>query len=167
MNWLSPSAFYVLYAGAVVALIGVAFVVVGGCMSLGNTKMKRAGILWSILGSIVEIVGFGVTILAYNMVCSTTMQSKLDRVGPTFPVAAVVYTVIAVALLIISIAILMMLPKAAPDEGMEMDPKYKLFLMFMPFLALAFVFCYLHFGDGDMHSSTTDRWNAVQYVRTS
>ena len=143
MNWLSPSAFYVLYAGAVVALIGVAFVVVGGCMSLGNTKMKRAGILWSILGSIVEIVGFGVTILAYNMVCSTTMQSKLDRVGPTFPVAAVVYTVIAVALLIISIAILMMLPKAAPDEGMEMDPKYKLFLMFMPFLALAFVFCYL------------------------
>ena len=150
MNWLSPSAFYVLYAGAVVALIGVAFVVVGGCMSLGNTKMKRAGILWSILGSIVEIVGFGVTILAYNMVCSTTMQSKLDRVGPTFPVAAVVYTVIAVALLIMSIAILMMLPKAAPDEGMEMDPKYKLFLMFMPFLALAFVFC---FGDGDMHSS--------------
>lgn len=143
MNWLSPSAFYVLYAGAVVALIGVAFVVVGGCMSLGNTKMKRAGILWSILGSIVEIVGFGVTILAYNMVCSTTMQSKLDRVGPTFPVAAVVYTVIAVALLIMSIAILMMLPKAAPDEGMEMDPKYKLFLMFMPFLALAFVFCYL------------------------
>ena len=143
MNWLSPSAFYVLYAGAVVALIGVAFVVVGGCMSLGNTKMKRAGILWSILGSIVEIVGFGVTILAYNMVCSTTMQSKLDRVGPTFPVAAVVYTVIAVALLIMSIAILMMLPKAAPDEGMEMDPKYKLFLMFMPFLVLAFVFCYL------------------------
>ena len=71
------------------------------------------------------------------------MQSKLDRVGPTFPVAAVVYTVIAVALLIMSIAILMMLPKAAPDEGMEMDPKYKLFLMFMPFLALAFVFCYL------------------------
>ena len=136
MNWLSPSAFYVLYAGAVVALIGVAFVVVGGCMSLGNTKMKRAGILWSILGSIVEIVGFGVTILAYNMVCSTTMQSKLDRVGPTFPVAAVVYTVIAVALLIMSIAILMMLPKAAPDEGMEI-------LMFMPFLALAFVFCYL------------------------
>ena len=55
MNWLSPSAFYILYAGAVIALIGVIFVVVGGCMSLGNTKMKRVGILWSILGSIVEL----------------------------------------------------------------------------------------------------------------
>ena len=143
MNWVSPSAFYVLYAGAIVALIGVIFVVVGGCMSLGNTKMKRAGILWSILGSIVEIAGFVLTIVAYNMVCSTTMASKLEKVGPTFPVAAVVYTVIAVALLIISVIILLGLPKAAPDEEMEMHPQYKLFLMFLPFLALAFVFCYL------------------------
>ena len=122
MNWLSPSAFYILYAGAVIALIGVIFVVVGGCMSLGNTKMKRVGIFWSILGSIVEIAGFVVTIVAYNVVNSTTMASKLEKVGPHFPTAAVVYIVIAVALLLLSI---------------------KLFLMFLPFAALAFVFCYL------------------------
>ena len=143
MNWLSPSAFYILYAGAVIALIGVIFVVVGGCMSLGNTKMKRVGILWSILGSIVEIAGFVVTIVAYNVVNSTTMASKLEKVGPHFPTAAVVYIVIAAALLLLSIVILTMLPKAAPDEEMEMHPQYKLFLMFLPFLALAFVFCYL------------------------
>lgn len=143
MNWVSSSCFYVLYAGAIVAVVGVALVIVGGCMSLGNTKMKRGGILWSVLGSIVEIAGFVVTIIAYNMLNSSISPSKVDKVAPSFPTAAVVYIVIAAALLVTSLLIMAMLPKAAPDEQMEMHPQYKLFLMFLPFLALAFVFCYL------------------------
>lgn len=143
MNWVSSSAFTTLYIGAIIAVIGVAFVIVGGCMSLGNTKMKRTGLLWSILGSVVEIVGFVVNIVAYNIINTTTMSSKLDKINPTFPTAAVVYTIIAAALLLTSILILLALPKAAPDEKMEMQSQYKLFLMFLPFLALAFVFCYL------------------------
>lgn len=143
MNWISPSCFIVLYIGAIVAVVGTAFVIAGGCMSLGNTKMRRGGILWSVLGSIVEIVGFVMTIVAYNMLNSTMMASKADKINPTFPVAAVVYIIIAAALLLTSLLIMVMLPKAEPDEIMEMKPKYKLFLMFLPFLALAFVFCYL------------------------
>ena len=143
MNWVSGSAFTVLYIGAVVAVIGVAFVIVGGCMSLGNTRMKRAGLLWSILGSVVEVVGFALNIVAYNIVCSSTISSKLDKVNPTFPTAAVAYTVLAVILLVISVIILISLPRPEAGEEMEMQSKYKLFLMFLPFLALAFVFCYL------------------------
>jgi putative aldouronate transport system permease protein len=143
MNWVSSSAFTVLYIGAVVAVIGVVFVVVGGCMSLGNTKMKKVGNIWSILGGVVEIVGFVVTILAYNIVKNTTMTSKIDKVVPSFPTGAVVYIILAVALILISLVIMVSLPKVAPDEVMEMESQYKLFLMFLPFLALAFVFCYL------------------------
>jgi putative aldouronate transport system permease protein len=143
MNWVSSSAFTILYIGAIVAVVGVAFVVVGGCMSLGNTKMKRAGILWSILGGVVEIVGFVVTIVAYNIVKNTTMASKMDKVAPSFPTGAVVYIIIAAALIITSLIIFVSLPSAAPGERMEMQSQYKLFLMFLPFLALAFVFCYL------------------------
>jgi putative aldouronate transport system permease protein len=143
MNWVSSSAFTVLYIGAVIAVIGVALVIVGGCMSLGNIKMKKAGNIWSILGGVVEIVGFAVTIFAYNILKSTTMTSKLSKVSPTFPTGAVAYIVLAAALIIISVIIMLALPSPAPSDKMEMESQYKLFLMFLPFLALAFVFCYL------------------------
>lgn len=140
MNWVSSSTFIVLYISAIVAVIGIAFVIVGGCMSLGNLRMKRTGLLWTMLGSVVEIVGFVLSIVSYNMVCGTTRPEKVE---PTFPTAAVAYIVIAVILLLLTLMILGMLPKAEPGMPYEMDSKYKLFLMFLPFGALAFVFCYL------------------------
>lgn len=140
MNWISNSTFIILYIGAIIAVIGIAFVIAGGCMSLGNLRMKRSGLLWTLLGSVVEVVGFVLCIVSYNMISTT---EKVSRVKPTFPTAAVTYTIVAVVLLIITLLIFVMLPKAEPGEPMEMESKYKLFLMFLPFGALAFVFCYL------------------------
>ena len=139
-GYVSTSTFIVLYIGAIIAVIGIAFVIVGGCMSLGNNRMKRTGLLWSLLGSVVEIVGFILCIVSYNMVKTTT---KLTRVAPSFPKPAVVFIIIAAVLLLITLLLLVAVPKAEPGEEMEMESKYKLFLMFLPFAALAFVFCYL------------------------
>ena len=139
-GWLDGSTFIILYIGAVVAVIGVAFIIVGGCMSLGNLKMKRTGLLWSMLGSVVEVVGLALCIVSYNM---TTTASNLTRVNPIFPKGAIAFIVISVVMLLLSLLLFVMLPKAQPGEAMEMESKYKLFLMFLPFGALAFVFCYL------------------------
>lgn len=140
MGWVSGSTFVILYVGAIVAVIGIAFLIAGGCMSLGNTKMKRTGVLWSMLGGVVSIVGFVVNIVSYNTLASASMAS---RVKPLFPKAALYYAIAAGAILLLSILIFAMLPKPQAGEEMEMESKYKLFLMFLPFGALAFVFCYL------------------------
>ena len=50
---------------------------------------------------------------------------------------------IAFIILITTIAIQIILPKPEKDEKYMMESQYKLFLMFLPFAALAFVFCYL------------------------
>ncbi len=140
MKWVEESTFVILYIGAIVAVIGIAFVIAGGCMSLGNLRMKRTGLFWTMLGSVVEIVGFVLAIASYNMV---TGASRAEKLEPVFPTAAVVYAILAAVLLLVTLAIFAMLPKAEPGEPYEMESKYKLFLMFLPFGALAFVFCYL------------------------
>lgn len=139
-NWVEESTFIVLYVGAIIAVIGIIFVIVGGCMSLGNLRMKRTGLLWTMLGSVVEVVGFVLAIVSYNML---TSASGADRLEPIFPTAAVIYAILAGVLLLISLMLMVILPKAEPGEPYEMESKYKLFLMFLPFGALAFVFCYL------------------------
>ena len=46
-------------------------------------------------------------------------------------------------MLITAIVVFTSLPSVDKGEKYEMESKYKLFLMFLPFIALAFVFCYL------------------------
>ncbi len=140
MGWVSSSTFIILYIGAILALIGVAGTVIGGCMSLGNTPMKKKGVLASVIGGAVEIVGFILTIVSYTIISGT---NRVEKIGPSFPTAAIYMIIFAAALIVISLAIMTMLPKKVEGEKLEMDSKYKLFLMFLPFGALAFVFCYL------------------------
>lgn len=140
MNWVNGSTFIILYIGAVVAVIGIAGIIAGGCMSLGNVRMKRAGLLWTMLGSVVELVGLALCIVSYNM---ATGSSNIKRVDPTFPSAAALFAVIAVILLLTALLLFAILPKPQAGEPMEMESKYKLFLMFLPFGAMAFIFCYL------------------------
>ncbi len=140
MGWVDESTFVILYIGAIIAVIGIAFAIVGGCMSLGNLKMKKTGILWSILGGAVQIIGYIICIVSYTIVSGTSKPNKVD---PAFPTSAVVYIILAAVILLASLAIMGMLPKPEAGAVMEMESKYKLFLMFLPFGALAFVFCYL------------------------
>lgn len=67
----------------------------------------------------------------------------MDKVAPSMPVGVFVFGGIAVVILLLSLVLFAKTPKALPGEKFEMESKYKLFLMFLPFAILGFLFCYL------------------------
>lgn len=143
MKWVSEGAFTVVYIAAVVLLLGLIALTVGGCMSVGNRKMQKTGLLISVGGSIVEGIGIALSFVGYNQVLSTTMESKMDEVAPAIPIGWYINLVLVAVVLILTVLKLVTFPKVEADAKYEMESKYKLFLMFLPFVALAFVFCYL------------------------
>lgn len=148
-GWVDETVFIILFAGSLIALIGIIGTGAGACMSLGNLRFKRLGALISLLGGVVEIVGYILCFVSYNLLNSGSMTptqfaSKLEKkIHPIFPTGVVFYGVIALIIVVLSLVIFFMLPKADKKEPYEMESKYKLFLMFLPFAFLAFLFCYL------------------------
>ncbi|MCL2084332.1 MAG: ABC transporter permease subunit [Oscillospiraceae bacterium] len=140
MGWISQGALTTAYIGALtgglsVALLGAAF-----CLCFGNIKMCRLGVKLSALGALTGIAGMTVLRLAYN---SFALTSRPDRVEPMLPVGIAAFWGLFGLMLIFSGAIWAAMPKAPEGAKYEMAPKYRLFLMMMPFLALVVLFAYL------------------------
>lgn len=139
-GWLEQGTIIILYIASLIMLLGIAVAAAGGCMSLGNLKFKKLGNLFSLGGAAGEFLGLVLIYVSYTKVQGT---SNYDKVGPMFPIGYIVYLILAVLLLASSIAILVLLPKPAEEDKYEMESRFKLFLMFLPFAALCFVFSYL------------------------
>lgn len=145
MNWVSESVFVVAYIGAILVVLGIIATGASACMSLGNAKFQKLGIKFSLLGSLGEIVGFVVCFVSYIMLNNEVGgDARLSgRIGPEMPYGVFVFGALAVIILLSSLAIMVKLPKNTADMKYEMESKYKLFLMFLPFAFMAFLFCYL------------------------
>ena len=139
-GWLSEGVIILLFVASLIMLLGIVVAGAGGCMSLGNLKFKKFGNLFSLGGCAGQIVGL---VLIYVSYIQIQGSNDVNRINPMFPSGFIVYAVLAVALLIASLVIQSLLPKPEPDSKYEMESKYKLFLMFLPFAALCFVFSYL------------------------
>ncbi|MBO5166723.1 MAG: sugar ABC transporter permease [Lachnospiraceae bacterium] len=140
-GWIQESSFIILFISSLITWIGIAITAVMGCMSIGNLKMKRLGNWFGIGGALVQMLGLGGIYLAYTQVAATT---RPEKVMPNFPLQNwLFFFVIAVVVLVTTLVIQLMLPKPAEDAKYEMESKFKLFLMFLPFAALCFVFSYL------------------------
>ncbi|MBQ7919672.1 MAG: sugar ABC transporter permease [Lachnospiraceae bacterium] len=140
-GWIAESSFQLLFAASLIACLGILITIVCGCMSLGNVKMKKTGNLFGIVGAAVQLLGIVMIFAAYTQVAATTRPEKVE---PALNVTGLLlFTVAAVVLLVSTIVIQVLLPKVGKDEKFEMQSKFKLFLMFLPFAALCFVFSYL------------------------
>ncbi|MCM1193513.1 MAG: ABC transporter permease subunit [Butyrivibrio sp.] len=139
-GWLDEGIMILLFAASLIMLLGIAAAGAGGCMSLGNLKFKKLGNLFSLGGSAVQLLGLVLIYVSYLQIQGV---SEVKRVGPMFPKGFIVYAVLAVLILAVSVVLQLMLPKPEADSQYEMDSKFKLFLMFLPFAALCFVFSYL------------------------
>lgn len=138
-GWVPESAFKLLNASSLIIVLAVVVMIIGSCMSLGNNKMKKTSTLFTIIGSIIEVCAlFGID-RSYNMLLGS---EKIEKVEPYFPSIFWLYAVLAAVTLIISAAELVLVP-VTKGEKAEMAPKFRLFLMMLPILVLAFVFCYL------------------------
>lgn len=140
-GWIQESSFRLLMGASLITCIGICLAVVCGCMSLGNLKMKKTGNWFAIAGSIMEIAGLLGILVAYNQVAATERPEKVE---PSFALTGyLLFMVIAVIMLVVSGIIQALLPKPDKNEIFEMESRFKLFLMFLPFAALCFVFSYL------------------------
>lgn len=143
MGWIDSSAFIVTYIGSIIAVLGIVATAAGACMSIGNLKFKKLGIKYSVIGAIVEIVGYVVCGIGSIVAKNTTVSMKMDKIAPEFPIGVIIFSVLALVLVLLSLVINKLLPKPVADMPYEMESKYKLFLMFLPFAVLGFLFCYL------------------------
>ncbi|MGM9607038.1 MAG: ABC transporter permease subunit [Oscillospiraceae bacterium] len=140
-GWVQSSTFVLVMAASILLVIGIIVSCVGGCMSVGNRRMRRYGLYFPLIGGVVMAVGLGCLFLAYSHI----VAADNSRVPANFPGGFVLYTVLTVLVLVTSVILLLQDRKDPTplEEKMQMQEKYNLFLLFLPVLALAFVFSYL------------------------
>ncbi len=133
--------FYLLRGASIAIVVGIALSAVGGCMSVGNNRMRRRGLLFPIAGSVLMGAGLAGIRMAYGQIVAADSNRVRPNVSGGFPL----FIVLTAAILLTSI--LLLLRQRASGEALEdkmwMKEEYHLFLMFLPFIALAFVFSYL------------------------
>lgn len=139
-GWVPESAFMLICASSIIIIIACVALAVGGCMSLGNVKLKKTGLIITAAGAAIELGGlFGIR-QAHSMLQSS---ERAEKALPIFPKVFTLYLVVTILILVIALVIFFMLPKVEKSAHYEMEAKYRLFLMMLPILVLAFVFSYL------------------------
>lgn len=140
MGWVQPWHFYLIMGGCALMMLGIILSAVGACMSLGNHRMKRAAVKLPLIGSVLMLGGIGMLVYLSSILPALEKADRLKLMTPTG--AIVFWTVMGGLLLVFSIVSMVTIPKDM-EEKMEMEEKYRLFLMFLPVLILTVIFCYL------------------------
>lgn len=140
-GWVSPEAFNLLFWGSALTVLGILGLVACACLSLGNLRFARLGNWLLIAGSLLMVAGLLLVLSAYRQFAAFPETARVNAIFPTAlpPLLALAVTALALGLLL-QFGLLGPVP-----AGMkyEMHTRYRLFLMFLPFAALAFVFAYL------------------------
>ena len=142
-EWLEP-AFQTLSVIGMVIIVATILAVAGGCMSLGNTKLKKFGLLFSLAGGIAELIAvMQINPIVQELANQSGAVGKFEDMKLFFPPIITAFMIISIAYIAISVVNFIILPRVQKTDAFEMEPQYQLFLMMLPFIALAFVFSYL------------------------
>lgn len=139
-GWIQAESFDILYIGCLMACLGVVGAVAAACMSLGSLKLRRLGNIFAIIGNVISMIGFGVIKIAHSQLSTTAYP---DRINPAIPIGFYIIMGIVVFTMVLSVVLLVIQPKPTEKDEYELQQKYKLFLLIIPFIALVFVFSYL------------------------
>lgn len=137
---VDKSTFVLLSIASAVMIIGIIVCGIGGCMSLGNNRMKLRGLWFSVSGSVIMSAGLAGIYLSYQQLSDAKGAARARVV---FPSGFYWYVVLVVFILLTSVLILLFKRPSANEPKMEMPEKYALFLMLLPIILLTFVFFYL------------------------
>ena len=133
-GWVMKSTLRLDSVSALIICVGTAAV------AAGDLKMKKLSNIFTAAGSAVMLSGLGGIALAYSQISQTEKPKKIE---PIFSNGFYMILIVAVLILIVTLIAMAKQPKVEAGTKYEMETKYRLFLMLMPFLALAGVFCYL------------------------
>jgi len=147
--------FKTLRWGALLTLIGVGIACIAECASLGNRRMRNLAYPGSLLGSAMLLGGVYIMYNAYRQisdrlawVASMGYEEEAAAYNLVLPLGMWVFGIISGLLFLftlVNLAMNMIKCRAAAAENtkLEMPEKYRLFLMMLPVLVMAFMFCYL------------------------
>ena len=139
-GWVLESTMRLLNISSLLICIGIIACAVGACLSLGNRKTKFFGNIVSGIGAAISAVSMSGIWNAYFQIAATKKPSKVE---PMFQNFFYILAVLLVVMVVISVAELFLVGKPEKGEKFEMETRFRLFLMFLPFILLTFVFCYL------------------------
>ncbi|MDO5292928.1 MAG: ABC transporter permease subunit [bacterium] len=139
-GWADQGTVKLIFGSSLASFIGIAAIAVAGCFSVGELKFKRLGLLVSTAASVLTGVSMCGLILAYNQLLDSTKPAKVEAM---FQPGFFIFLGLVAVIFVLGLILLYLLPKPAKDEKYYMESKYKLFLMFMPFVVMIFVFSYL------------------------
>lgn len=144
-QWIRDADITLLMIACIVTMAGVIACAAGACMSLGNRRMRKTGLVLPLAGGPVMAAGLFLIHRAWqNMTAHGEEVGKLDTIKIMLPDGFTVFCVFAGLLFLTGLAaFLATRPEKDPAVRMEMDEKYKLFLMMLPVILLSFIFAYL------------------------
>ena len=142
-EWLEP-AFQTLSMIGMIIIVATILAVAGGCMSLGNTKLKKFGLLFSLAGGITQLIAvMQINPIVQELANQSGAVGKFEDMKLFFPPIITAFMIISIVYIAVSVVNFIILPRVQKTDAFEMEPQYQLFLMMLPFIALAFVFSYL------------------------
>ena len=170
-GWVNQPPLVITYVGALITGLAIAMFVAAFCVSLGNLKMRRLCSKLAMGAGFLGLAGLAVLGIAYSMLLNSPEPSRAEA---EFPVMAlVVFAVVFILALLSAVFMWFTMPKPADDAKYELDAKYRLFLMILPFLVLIALFAYLplwgwrySFFDFRVGSPLSmDDWVGLQWFR--
>jgi putative aldouronate transport system permease protein len=139
-GWVGSLTLQMNFLGSLLIDIGFALCAACACMSLGNAKLKKFGNLFGIIGALVSLGGAFALRWAARDIQGTP---KPERVSPLMPEGWILFLILPLLIIVACLLSTYLLPKTNKESKMELESKYKLFLLMLPFVALCFVFAYL------------------------
>lgn len=139
-GWVEQSALTTLYVGALVSGLAVLLLGAAFCVSLGNLKMQRLGLVFSFCAVLIGVTGITFLRLTYNMLAASP---RPERIEAAVPLGITLYYALFAVTLVFTFAAWIKLPKPTAGEKYEIAAKYRLLLMFLPFLVLVLLFAYM------------------------
>lgn len=139
-GWVNSSTVLYIYISSLLIFLSVVTIVAGCCMTLGKLKLQRLGIKIIIIGCGAGLISLLLLFPAYYALSGST---NLNAVQPMISYSYLIFAIFLIVCAILGLVNIKLLPKPSENDKYEMEAKYKLFLMALPFVILCFLFSYL------------------------
>lgn len=172
-GWIPSSVLTLDFIASMACCIGAIIAGVGGCLSVGNNKLKRLGNIFMLVGGVIGALSILGINLAKNQLLDVVAAHPdfANRTKALEPAGILIFAIIAIGVVVLSVATLILTPAPQKGEKAYIEPKFQLFLMFMPFVFLLFIFAYLplwgwRYAFFDYHAGQTlsmDKWKGFYW----
>jgi putative aldouronate transport system permease protein len=139
-EWVSEANMMRLMISSLVCCIGIMIQAVGTCATLGNYRLKRIGTVGILTGSVLSLAGIAGVYSSYS---SLQNSSNLKKIGACLPNGFYVLLAILAVVAVLGLGELVKGKRADRSEKLKVEPKFQLFIMALPFIALTILFGYL------------------------